>query len=43
MTVSKLKVQKAILESQAKLKDEGNDVKIISQGRHSCLVIRRII
>ena len=37
MTVSKLKVQKAILESQAKLKDEGNEVKIISQGRRGSI------
>ena len=37
MTVSKLKVQKAILESQAKLKDESNEVKIISQGRRGSI------
>ena len=37
MTVSKLKVQKAILESQAKLKDEGNEVKFVGQGRRGSI------
>lgn len=37
MTVSKLKVQKAILVSQAKLKDEGMEEKIVSQGRRGSI------